>query len=263
MTIKIDPTSLSIHTETLSKRKTQYASAHHERSVSFQLRLTADSWDEGSKFYCDTARDEIIRLLKVRCAPHIEAVVPFTVWTSKPDYKGGQLSAKLSADKYYSMTSVTFALLASKKSEILSEEDALAKLKVDELGPEVIEICQLGVKHAEEKRADDNARKRRWHFATQVLQAAADDVRERAKLAVRYEQRLAALRAEYEAEKQVQVAVSLRQLDEDPPTCADGSALDKRCIEAAKAKLADYVKGGESMFGGRSAQDTISEEDVA
>lgn len=101
--------------------------------------------------------------------------------------------------------------------------------------------------------------------ANSLLEHLANDVRKKAREIVGYEQRLAALTAEYEEEKQVQVArVSVEILAEEDPQFSDGTPIDPRCVVAATKVLADWCKGGDGPFGRASTSlvSPIREVDV-
>jgi hypothetical protein len=117
---------------------------------------------------------------------------------------------------------------AEKPSQIMAEEDA-KQLAHDTLVPALrLAIIQVGEAAAERLR-----RERVLKQATRLASAAGKAVRQRAKEATRYEQRLAALHAELKAETEVQVR-KVRDTGEIAESAAAWDEdFDAEAVEAA------------------------------
>jgi hypothetical protein len=130
---------------------------------------------------------------------------------------------------------------APKPSKIPSEADLLCWLGgADNIGARICQGIEQGLANGKElAEAIERAR-----IANLILSDYVERVDEGAKAAVRYKQRLAALNAEYEAEREVQCAKLLAEVGEGAGVVwsdAPDFEPDPRSTAAAKAKLPERV----------------------
>lgn len=157
---------------------------------------------------------------------------------------------------------------AGKPSKILSEEECVAMLGgADAIAKHLHDAVERGLGKAKlAVKAVERVR-----IAALVLDDYAERVDQRAQEATRYQQRLAALKAEYDTEVEVQTAKLLAELgDECGVTWEDapGFVPDPRSTAAAKAKLPERVsrmfaphkRGG--IFPGTTEHQYVTMEDV-
>lgn len=140
---------------------------------------------------------------------------------------------------YHLQPYVTRRFAADKPSQIPSENECLEALGGrDVVGARIQHAVEAGLAKAEKiEAACERAR-----IADIIVDEYAKRVDERAKRAVRYEQRLAALKAEYETERDVQAVQLLEELGDDVGLdFEDGYEPDERSVAAAKAKLPERV----------------------
>lgn len=167
-------------------------------------------------------------------------------------------------DRYRGFLFVRCRFSADRKSELLSEDAALARVDVGA----IVDCMVRAFDAVLAELAAERAREERVKHANAVLRHLAEDVRTRAREAVRYKQRIAALEAEYEAEKQAQIVNVLRELDAELDAdgegakFADGTPIDARSIAAAKEALAQAVKG-EGLFSRASDDARVDPERVS
>jgi hypothetical protein len=138
---------------------------------------------------------------------------------------------------YYLSFYVSATYAVPKPSKIPSEEDLLAWLGgAEAIGAHLRAAILDGIRQAKEAtQAIERAR-----IANLILEDLVERVDEAAKREVRYAQRLAALNAEYEAEREVQCAKLLDELGEQYDTVWEDAPEfkpDARSFAAAKAKL--------------------------
>jgi hypothetical protein len=130
---------------------------------------------------------------------------------------------------------------AAKPSKIPSEDELLCWLcGAENIGARIHSGIEAGF--VEGKEAADAIERAR--IANLVLSDYVERVDDAAKVAVRYKQRLAALNAEYEAEREVQCAKLLAELGEGAGVTwedAPDFEPDPRSTAAAKAKLPERV----------------------
>lgn len=139
--------------------------------------------------------------------------------------------------------SVTRRFEADKPSQIITEEEAFASLTQGK-GVEVLgDAMVTGVMNGLAKFRLIEATQERARIGNLLVNHYGDMVKERAKKATRFEQRLAALVAEYKAEVETQTADMLNELGEDELgfEFEDGFTPDPRSVAAAKAYLPQVV----------------------
>jgi hypothetical protein len=176
------------------------------------------------------------------------AECPWPVRVKESTYHGGSSRLtereRTACDDEYEY-SIGYAFVATfhapKPSKIPSEEYCMAALgDADNLGPFMAEAMERGFETArEEKRAYERAR-----IASLMVVDYAERVDDRALKNVRFEQRYAALVAEYKAELEVQTAELLTELGaEHGMTWSDAPDYvpDERSTSAAKATLPKLI----------------------
>lgn len=154
---------------------------------------------------------------------------------------------------------VRFKFLADRKGDIIDE--ATAKDAINGALTGVIDCMHSAFDEIVKRVSEAEGFERRVRNANSVLTHLVRLAREKARDVVRYEQRRAALEAEYEAEKQVQAdKLADEYLAKTDHKFADGTPIDLRCVAAAAKKLSDAVKGGEGIF--QTNETKVDEEDV-
>jgi len=93
------------------------------------------------------------------------------------------------------------------------------------------------------EKAEKEAHGLRVSQANVVLEHLCGMVIEKANKVCRYKQRLAALKAEFEAEKQAQVPEILKEFMEDPRWDDTKEEIDSLVIKAVRIALPKSVKG--------------------
>ena len=130
---------------------------------------------------------------------------------------------------------VTRRFVADKPSQIVSDEEAFQGMRAKQLADDLPRYIENAIaKVAEHMAAAERAR-----LGNIICNHYADIVRSRAKKAVRWSQRLAALEAEFKAEVETQAVELLTELGDDKLgfEFEDGFQPDPRSVVAAKEHL--------------------------
>jgi len=177
----------------------------------------------------------------------IEEAFAGAPWPCRVKLDGGGTSCTYGKRKdegwdYHASFYISATYRAPKPSKIPSEEQLLEWLGgADNIGSHLRAAILKGIQRAKEAAAAVE----RARIANIILGGYVEQVDEKSREAVRYNQRLAALNAEYEAEREVQCAKLLSDLGDDKCGIewSDDASFkpDPRSIAAAKAKLPERV----------------------
>lgn len=149
---------------------------------------------------------------------------------------------------------------AEKPRFTLPEDVCFARTGAHELAQELLEVAE----HLLFTYPERQAAYARASYAEHVLNVVVGRARERARTETRWEQRLAALRAEFEAE----LGLQAKAIAWDELTGDDGEPIDPRVIAAAREALPQRMKAehapGRHPFAGMSGERKryVSVEDV-
>ena len=237
------------------------------RDVSIRVRFHKDQWSEPgeSHFRPVPLLDSAIKTALAKsslCFTRDHAVTPVDATVQHRSY--GIDRTDRGEEGYPLSAWITVRLHAERPSRIPTADEAEGIIRrygdvEGEREAAVAAVAAFEAASATERRAEE---------ANHVLAQTVAQVRTKARGIVRYEQRLAALRAEYAAECVVQAQAIL---DSDDPTewtwAVDGGAprpIDPRIVAAVKVRLIEAARRSDegSRFP-RSTEATIKVEEVA
>ena len=160
---------------------------------------------------------------------------------------------------------ITVTLVAERPSRIPTAEEAEGVIH----GAGVVEAVREAANAAVAAYEVGYAAEHRTEQANHVLAQTVAQAREKARGIVRYEQRLAALRAEYAEECGVQAKAIIDSADPDewvwaPDAEGKPRPIDPRIVRAVKARLVEEARrSGTGARFPRSATNPIKVEEVA
>lgn len=131
----------------------------------------------------------------------------------------------------YAWINIDFLLKADKPSHLPDEVEAF--YQIDLSFEEIEGWINDGISRVWTEKEERAALVKRIRAANHILNCLAKEVDEKARVAVRYEQRLAALKAELEAEKRYQTKAISEKMRADGDTWESGEQIDQTLLNAA------------------------------
>jgi hypothetical protein len=236
----------TIRTAEVVKRKTKYRKRTCGRSVEVRLQMTKAT----RKAWYNNQYQGHITFSSHTVKSHIKADIRETggLWkfykeTSVPSYEGESSSGRY-GDVFYVMF---FVPAPDKKvSKMPTLDEALAQITSQEtadldkmLLTQVIEYAKAAYAGWEEARALE----KRTNLANSVLEQVVDEVVTEAKVRCRFKERLAGLKAEFEAHKQTIACEQIKELEDEGILFKSGEKADDRVTQAVIATVKEAVKG--------------------
>ena len=151
-------------------------------------------------------------------------------------------------------------MAADKPSALPTQEQAMAALWTQKDTTEWCERIEAAVAEVWAEKAERKRLAAEMQNAEKILGCLIQEVRKQARSVVRYEQRLAALKAEYAAELDVQASLLSAKMRAEGDTWESGERIDQRLLEVAVAALPGHLSEGQ-VFPGESVQHAFSYSD--
>jgi len=137
-------------------------------------------------------------------------------------------------------------MAADKPSALPTQGQAMAALWTQRDTTEWVERIEAAIAEVWAEKAAAKRLAADVQNADNILGCLVQEVRKQAQAVVRYDQRLAALKAEYAAEMDVQAALLSAKMRDEGDTWESGERIDQRLLEAAVSALpANLSEGGQ------------------